>query len=187
MHLSSPRLARAPRFLAVGALACLLAACSGERDAPASASAPPPAPSVEGNPAPAATPTGAAPASAPAGGLLSTGAGDYRFTPQTCAVTREGGEHDIEIEGPGTTPDGEPFWLSFSSTGDELALALGVDKRFASSERSLKAGGHISSPLAVQVEGKRVRVSGIELLRIEERRESVPVPGPVALDVDCGR
>ena len=181
MPLSPHRPAHVSRFLAAGVLACLLAACSGERDA--AAPAPSAAPPAEVQPAPDA----AAVASASAAAVLSTGAGDYRFTPQTCAVTQEGGAHDIEIEGPGTTPDGEPFWLSFSSTGDELELALGVDQRFANSERSLKAGGHISSPLAVQVEGKRVRVSGIELLRIEERRESVPVPGPVALDVDCGR
>ena len=174
MSLSS---AGRPGYVVLGltlTLSWALAACSGERDTPPPAAAPTPATSAAPTPAPAKE------------GVLTTGAGEYRFTPQTCAVAQEGAEYDIEIEGPGKAPDGEPFWLSFSSTGNELGVSLGVDKPFASSTRSLKAGQHISSPFKVEVSGRQVRATGIELRRIEDQRDTVAVPGPSSLQVDCG-
>ncbi len=179
MSLSS---AGRPGYVVLGltlTLSWALAACSGERDTPPPAAAPAPAAPAAPAPAPAA----AAPAKE---GVLATGAGEYRFTPQTCIVAKEGAEYDIEIEGPGKTPDGEPFWLTFGSTGNELDVSLGVDKPFASSTRTLKAGQHISSPFTIEVTGKQVRATGIELRRIEDQRDTVAVPGPSSLQVDCG-
>lgn len=40
-------------------------------------------------------------------GVLETSAGLYEFTPTTCAIYRQDGADDIEVQGPGTASDGE--------------------------------------------------------------------------------
>src|SRR5690606_13114342 len=73
------------------------------------------------------------------GAKLETSAGAYDFTPTICAVHKEDDVYDIEIGGRGIAPDGEEFYLEFSSTGDELSVGPGVDGPFASAARELRA------------------------------------------------
>ena len=57
-------------------------------------------------------------------GILETSAGKYEFTPDTCAIHQEEGGYDIEIGGRGIVSDGEEFYFTFSSTGNEMTIGL---------------------------------------------------------------
>lgn len=126
-----------------------------------------------------------APCSAEAGertGILQTSAGAYEFTPSNCLVYDEGGVYDIEIQGPGTAPDGEKLFFSFSSTGNEMTVQLGVDEPFRSSDREFRAGQYVSEPFTVDVSDGAISVSGIVL--VDQQRQTVDADA--SLRIDCG-
>lgn len=115
-------------------------------------------------------------------GVLETTAGSYGFTPQTCAIYQDEGAYDIEMGGPGTAPDGEVFYFEFSSTANALSVDLGVDSRFASAERVLQAGRHVSEEFTVQVEGEVLSIAGLVL--VDENGQLIDEAA--SLRVDCG-
>ena len=112
---------------------------------------------------------------------LETSAGAYIFTPTICAVHKEDDVYDIEIGGRGIAPDGEEFYLEFSSTGDELSVGLGVDGPFASAARELRAGRWVSREFTVDVSGGTITVLNLAL--VDENGQSVD--GDATLKVDC--
>ena len=114
-------------------------------------------------------------------GLLETSAGIYEFTPKTCAIYEEDGVFDIEIQGPGTAPDGEVFYFDFSSTANEMGLALGVDARFKSSDRKIQAGQFVSKLFEVEVSQKVISVRDLTL--VDEQGHLVD--SNAALRINC--
>lgn len=91
------------------------------------------------------------------------------------------GVPDVEIGGPGTAPDGERIYVDLSSTANALDIGLGVDTKFASSERSLRAGQHITSPFKVTLTDRVVRASGIAL--VNNQGESIDQNA--SFEADC--
>jgi hypothetical protein len=138
----------------------VLTACSAEADSP-----------QPGVPATAGEGTG----------ILETTAGSYVFTPSTCAIYKEDGVDDIEIQGPGTAPDGEKFFFELSSTGNAITIGFGVDGPFASPERQLKAGIYASQEFTIVVADRKISVSGLVL--VDEN--GGPVEGDATLKIDC--
>ena len=114
-------------------------------------------------------------------GLLETSAGTYEFTPKTCAIYEDEGVFDIEIQGPGTAPDGEVFYFDFSSTGNEMGLALGVDAPFKSSDRKIQAGQFVSKLFEVEVSQKVISVRDLTL--VDEQGQLVD--SNATLRIDC--
>lgn len=114
-------------------------------------------------------------------GVLQTSLGDYRFTPTVCTLHKEDGFDDIEIHGPGTGPDGEEFYFELSSTGNHIVLQLGVNGPFASSERKLQAGQHLSEEFAVEVSGRKFSVPNVIL--VDENGQQIDTSAK--LEVDC--
>ena len=131
-------------------------------------------------PAAASTPVATAVA-APntSSGFVGTADGRYTFTPTSCGIHREGDGFDIEISGPGKAPDGEMIHVDFSSTANELSIELGVDKPFARSGRSLKAGEFVTRKMLVEASDKAVRVADLELVDEQGNRRSG------SLEIDC--
>lgn len=97
-------------------------------------------------------------------GKVDTSNGRYTFTPTTCVMYQDGEVLDIEVGGPGSAPDGEKIFVEFSSTANELSIGLGVDTAFASSDRTMKAGEFVSKRMRLDVEGKTIRVSELDLV-----------------------
>lgn len=97
-------------------------------------------------------------------GIVDTAKGRYTFTPTTCVMYQDGDVLDIEVGGPGTAPDGEKIFVGFSSTANELSIGLGVDTAFASSDRTMKAGEFVSKKMRLEVAGKTIRVSELDLV-----------------------
>lgn len=124
----------------------------------------------------------APPATGGASGVIGTSAGNYEFTPATCALYRQDGVDDVEIGGPGTAPDGEKFYFGLSSTGNELTLDLGADGPFASTGRRLQAGRWVSQEFTVQVSDRTLSVENLVLVDENGR----PVDDGATLTVDCG-
>lgn len=112
-------------------------------------------------------------------GVVQTQSGPYNFAPAVCAVHIEDGEPDIEISGPGTSPDGEKIFVDFSSTANELTIALGVDRRFSSSDRELKAGQYVTEKFDIEVSGSTIRVPGLVLADASGARQ------PGSLEIKC--
>lgn len=138
-----------------------------------------------GEAAPGSTPPAAAEAANPAStrsGVITTSAGVYRFTPRTCAMGVEDGVHDIEVGGPGVGPDGQPIYVEFTSTGNALDIGLGVDGAFATAERRLIAGQHVTQPIAFEVSGNVIRASGVALGTDQGER----VDDNASFEIDCG-
>lgn len=115
-------------------------------------------------------------------GVLETSAGRYEFTPATCAIHSQDGADDIEIQGPGTAPDGEKFFFELSSTANAMTIGLGVDRPFASPERRIKAGRVVSQEFTVVVSGRQLSVAGLVL--VDENGASIDEDA--TLNIDCG-
>ena len=150
--------------LSLGLLA--LAACSSEKTANGEAAA-----------------TDAAPAASVGehSGVLQTAQGAYQFTPTSCLFNKEDGVYDIEIQGPGQTPDGEKFYFELSSTGNEMSVQLGVDAPFQSPERRLVAGQYVSEAFTLDVSDKSLSIP--KLVLNNERGERVD--DNASLQIDC--
>lgn len=114
-------------------------------------------------------------------GILQTSMGTYKFTPGVCAIHLEDGFYDIEVQGPGTAPDGEVFFFELSSTAAEISISLGVDTAFAHSERTLNAGQYHSRPFSIQVSGSIITVS--DLVITDE--DGAEIEGPTTLEINC--
>lgn len=115
------------------------------------------------------------------GGVLETTDGVYRFTPAVCAIHVEDGFPDIEVAGPGLTAEGESFYLDFSSTANEVTLELGVNKPFASVDRTVRAGEYVSSPFNSEVIGKTISVTDLNLINEQDE----PVATGATMQIDC--
>lgn len=114
-------------------------------------------------------------------GVLETSAGRYHFTPTTCAIYRQDGVDDIEIQGPGTAPDGEKFFFGLSSTANAITVGLGVDSPFASPERQLMAGQYVSQEFTIVASGQQLSVAALVL--VDENRALVD--DSATLHIDC--
>lgn len=115
-------------------------------------------------------------------GALETSAGRYEFTPTTCGIYSQDGADDIEIQGPGTAPNGEKFFFELSSTANAMTIGLGVDRPFASPERRIQAGRVYSEEFTIVVSGKRLSVAG--LILVNENGGSID--DGATLTIDCG-
>lgn len=136
----------------------MLAGCSAEAEAPPAKSVP-----------------------AAGSGVLETSIGRYKFTPTTCAFYEQDGAYDIELGGPGTTPDGEKLFFELSSTANALTIGLGVDRPYASSERQLKAGRIYSQELDIVVDGEKLSINDLVLVN----EDSAPVVNGATLSINC--
>lgn len=152
----------------------LLACCTALLAACGASDAPPAAPDAERAPAEAASTRIAA------SGVIDTASGRYTFTPRVCAIHKEDGVDDIEISGPGTSPDGAKVFVDFSSTANELSIALGVDTPFSSPDRQLKAGQYVTEPMDIRVDGRTIHVANLTLRDGDDHL----LPG--SLRIDCG-
>lgn len=114
-------------------------------------------------------------------GVLQTKQGAYRFTPTSCTFHKEDGVYDIEIEGPGQAPDGEKFYFELTSTGNGVAVQLGVDGRFQSSDRKLIAGRHVTEAFTIDVSGQSLSIPKLVLADSNGRR----VDDSASLRIDC--
>lgn len=112
-----------------------------------------------------AEPAADAPAAIPGEtGILQTAAGIYEFKATSCAVYAADDDHDIEIRGPGTAPDGGVFYFELTSTGNAIVLELGVDKPFESMDQQIKAGQFYSKPFTITVEDRLITVTDLALV-----------------------
>ncbi len=114
--------------------------------------------------------------------VLETSAGRYEFTPTTCGIHSQDGFDDIEIQGPGTTPDGEKFFFELSSTANAMTIGLGVDGPFASPERRIQAGRVYSQEFTIVASGRQLSVAGLVL--VDENGASID--DGATLTIDCG-
>lgn len=73
------------------------------------------------------------------GGILDTDTGVYGFDPTMCGMALEDGQHDIEVYGPGTAPDGRVVFVEFSSTGRYLSVGFDIASVFHSADEALVA------------------------------------------------
>ncbi|WP_417423488.1 hypothetical protein [Hoeflea sp.] len=117
----------------------------------------------------------------PSAGVLETSATTYAFTPVTCIIHMEDGVPDIEVQGPGLTPDGESFYFDFSSTANEMTIELGVDEPYQSAGRKLQAGQYVSAAFEVDVADGIVSVTGLNLVD----GQSEPMDASASLRIDC--
>ena len=152
--------------LSVGLLS--LAACSSEKAADGEAA------SSEAAPAASA---------GKHSGVLQTAKGAYSFTPTSCVFHKEDGVYDIEIQGPGRTPDDEKFYFELSSTGNEMSVMLGVDAPFQSPERRLVAGQYVSEAFTIDVSDKSLSIP--KLVLNDGRGELVD--DSASLRIDCSK
>ena len=114
--------------------------------------------------------------------VLETSAGRYEFTPTTCGIHSQDGFDDIEIQGPGTAPDGERFFFELSSTANAMTIGLGVDGPFTHPERKLKAGRVYSREFAIVTSGRQL--SATNLMLVDENGGSID--DGATLTIDCG-
>jgi hypothetical protein len=117
------------------------------------------------------------------GGVLKTSAGVYEFTPTTCAIYKEDGVDDIEIQGPGTAPDGEKFYFELSSTGNAITIELGVEAPFKTSDRQIRAGQYVSKAFTVDVSGLTISVPSLVL--VDEKGQPVDINASLRIDCDA--
>lgn len=136
----------------------MLVGCSAEAEAPTAQTAP-----------------------AAASGSMETTAGRYEFTPTTCAFYEQDGAYDIELRGPGTTPDGEKLFFELSSTANALTIGLGVDRPYASPERKIQAGRVVSQEFDIVVTGEKLSVKDLVLVN----ENGAPVGNGANLSIDC--
>lgn len=139
--------------------ALMLTGCSAEAEAPTSESS-------------AAVATSA----------LETSAGRYEFTPTTCGIHSQDSFDDIEVQGPGTAPDGEKFFFELSSTANAMTIGLGVDRPFASPERRIQAGRVYSQEFTIVASGRQLSATGLVL--VDENGASID--DGATLTIDCG-
>ncbi|MHA6692907.1 hypothetical protein [Devosia sp. A449] len=109
------------------------------------------------------------------GGILATESGRYIFGPDTCAMWVEDGLHDIEIQGPGTDPDGRLFFFELSSTGRHLSVGFDIASVFDSPDEQLIADG-----FDVEVSGTAITVRDLVL-----RDQDGNLVGAGMLAIDC--
>jgi hypothetical protein len=109
------------------------------------------------------------------GGVLETADGRYVFNPKMCAMAIEDGEHDIEIYGPGTDPDGRVIFVELSSTGRYLSVGFDIASVFESPDEGLAA-----NDIDVVVSGTVITAQDLVL-----RDRNGAVVGSGALYVDC--
>ena len=114
-------------------------------------------------------------------GILQTSMGAYKFTPNVCVIYLEDDFYDIEVQGPGTAPNGEAFFFELSSTAAEISISLGVDTAFAHSDRTLNAGAYHSKPFSIQVSGSTITLS--DLVITDEN--GAELEGPTTLEINC--
>lgn len=113
--------------------------------------------------------------------VLETSAGRYEITPTTCAIYSQDGIDDIEVQGPGTAPDGEAFFFELSSTANEITLGLGANGPFSSPERRLKAGRYVSQEFTIVTSGRQL--SAANLVLVDENGASID--DRAALSINC--
>ncbi|WP_323006380.1 hypothetical protein [Pseudorhodobacter sp.] len=112
---------------------------------------------------------------------LQTSAGAYEFTPKSCLIHVEDGLPDIEIQGPGTAPDGEKLYFDFSSTANEMSIELGVDTPFTSTDRVLTAGQFVSKAFTVEVFENIISVADVHLVD----GQGTLIDANASLRIDC--
>ncbi|MBE7734086.1 hypothetical protein [Devosia faecipullorum] len=120
---------------------------------------------------------------APVTSVLETAAGRYEFAPTTCAIHGQGGAEDIEIQGPGTTPDGEKFFFELSSTANVITIDLGVDGPFSSAERRIQAGRVYSREFTIMTSGRQLSVA--DLVLVDENGASIDDGATLTIDCDA--
>lgn len=113
---------------------------------------------------------------------LETSAGRYEFTPTICGIYSQDDFDDIEIQGPGTAPDGEKFFFQLSSTANAMTIGLGIDRPFASPERQIQAGRVYSQEFTIVTSGRQLSVAGLVL--VDENGASID--DGATLTIDCG-
>lgn len=113
---------------------------------------------------------------------LETSAGRYEFTPTTCGIYSQDGFDDIEIQGPGTAPDGEKFFFQLSSTANAMTIGLGIDRPFASPERQIQAGRVYSQEFTIVASERQLSVA--DLVLVDENGASID--DGATLTIDCG-
>lgn len=118
---------------------------------------------------------------APNTGVLITPAGLYKFTATACSAGVYDGEVEVEVYGPGTAPDGEIMFLSFSALANTLTIKLGKDKMLGATERELVAGQHHTERFDTEVTGLTVEVRDIILATQDQER----VAGTANLLINC--
>ncbi|PWJ83741.1 hypothetical protein C7441_108135 [Pseudaminobacter salicylatoxidans] len=114
--------------------------------------------------------------------VLETTTGRYEFTPTTCGIYSQDDFDDIEIQGPGTAPNGEKFFFQLSSTANAMTIGLGVDRPFASPERQIQAGRVYSQEFTIVTSGRQLSVAGLVL--VDENGASID--DRATLTIDCG-
>ncbi|MFA5581232.1 MAG: hypothetical protein WDA25_04690 [Paracoccaceae bacterium] len=97
-------------------------------------------------------------------GRLETAAGVYAFNATTCAIHTEDGMLDILIQGAGTTPDGDIFYLELQSMGGSLDIELGVDGPFQSLDRQIRAGEYVSAAFTIDATGGMITIPDLMLV-----------------------
>jgi len=115
------------------------------------------------------------------GGILSTTLGDFTFTPKVCAIYLRDDEPDIEIGGPGTSPDGEDLYFELSSTANALSVSLGADSAFQSSNRKLKAGRFDSTEFTLEVRDDTITARELQLVD----QDGATVDAAAQLHINC--
>ncbi len=113
---------------------------------------------------------------------LETSAGRYEFMPTTCGIYSQDGANDIEIQGPGSAPNGEKFFFELSSTANAMTIGLGVDSPFASPERRIQAGRVYSQEFTIVASGRQLSAAGLVL--VDENGASID--NGATLTIDCG-
>ncbi|MBB6261090.1 hypothetical protein FHS77_001638 [Paenochrobactrum gallinarii] len=161
MFTQNPKMQKRRTRIALLIASCgslMLAGCSAEAEAPPAESVP-----------------------AAGSGILETSAGRYEFTPTTCAFYEQDGAYDIELRGPGTTPDGEKLFFELSSTANALTIGLGVDRPYASPERQLKAGRIYSQEFDIVVADEKLTINDLVLVN----EDGAPVGDGATLSINC--
>lgn len=118
---------------------------------------------------------------APNTGVLITPAGLYQFTATACSVGVYDGQVEAEVYGPGTAPDGEIMFFTFSAVANALSIELGKDKMVGATERELVAGQHHTEPFVTEVTGLTVEVRDLVLATQDQTR----LDGTAALLINC--
>lgn len=116
-------------------------------------------------------------------GMIETAAGLYMFMPDGCGIYQGDDGPDIEIGGTGVTADGEGFYFALSSTGNAVSIGFGADGPFASAERRLVAGRHVSEAFDLEVEGQVI--SAPRLVLVDDSSGAVVDDG-ARMRIDCG-
>lgn len=118
-------------------------------------------------------------------GRLETTIGDYVFHATTCTIHAEDDILDIMIQGPGTAPDGDVFYLELQSLGASLDIALGVDGPFQSLDRHIRAGAYVSADFTVDATDGIVSISDLTL--VDENGQVIDAQASLSVDCDAAR